>query len=94
MRTKNFRDWCVKRELKALDNAWECEVQDIYGRFLDAHRYTVNAGNETKRDECLDAAERTLVKELEVVTKVYIEKRDEVKAKFSRDMSFGDEKED
>lgn len=85
MRTRNFYDWCVKRELEALDNAWECEVQDIYGRFLDSHRYTVDAESEAKRDEYIDAAERTLVKELEVVTKAYIEKRDEVKAKFSGD---------
>lgn len=88
---KSFHDWCVERELKALDNAWECEVQDIYGRFLDSHRYTVDAENNGKREEYLDAAEKTLIKELKAVTEAYIEKRDEVKAKFSRDMRFGDE---
>jgi hypothetical protein len=87
--SKSFHDWCVERELKALDNAWECEVQDIYERFLDAHRYTVNAENDITRKEYLDAAEGTLIKELKVVTKAYIEKRDEVKAKFSGNASEG-----
>lgn len=80
--TMSFHDWCVERELKALDNAWECEVQDIYERFLDSHRYTVNGENE-KREEYLAGVERSLIKELEAVTKVYIKKREEVKGKFS-----------
>lgn len=81
---------CGERELKALDNAWEREVQDIYGQFLDAHRYTVGAENEVKRKEYLDSAERTLIKELEAVTDIYKKKHDEVKAKFSRNMNKGE----
>lgn len=89
----NFHDWCVVRELKALDNAWECEVQDIYGRFLDAHRYTADGENEIKHKEYLDGVERTLNMELEAVTKVYIKKREEVKAKFLGNVSDGEEDE-
>lgn len=78
----NFHDWCAERELKTLDNAWECEIQDIYEKFFNAHRYTVGAENKIKHKEYLDGVERTLNEELEAVNKAYEEKRKKVKAKF------------
>lgn len=89
----NFHDWCVERELKALDRAWECEIQDIYEKFLDAHRYTAGVENEIKHKEYLDEVGRTLNRELEAVNKIYEEKRKKVKARLLGNMSESDEKE-
>lgn len=90
----NFHDWCVERELKALDHAWECEIQDIYEKFLDAHRYTAGVENEIKHKAYLDEVERALNRELEAVNKTYEEKRKAVKAKLLGNMSESDEKEE
>lgn len=90
----NFHDWCAERELKALDHAWECEIQDIYEKFFNAHRYTSGAVNEIKHKAYLDEVERTLNRELEAVNKAYEEKRKKVKAKFLGNMSESDEKEE